>query len=99
MLKRPELPGGFQGNVFKDGEGEGCRMCDQLMDVLLTGWWGGNQESASPARQFLVPWGLHVYGQFATNFFHLVGVSVSAKQLKDLAQNVINSPRGRTKGP
>ena len=47
VLKRPELPGGFQGNVFKDGEGEGCRMCDQLMDVLLTGWWGGNQESDS----------------------------------------------------
>ena len=40
MLKRPELPYGFQGRVFKGNiRGEGCRMPDQLLDILLIGWW------------------------------------------------------------
>ena len=38
VLKRPELHSGFQGKVFKrQGEGEGCGVCDQLMDILLIG--------------------------------------------------------------
>ena len=44
----------------------------------LIGWWWGNQESASST----FCWGLHASGQHAGNFSHLVGVSVSAKQLK-----------------
>ena len=37
MLKRPELPDGFQG---KDSvRGYGRRMRDQLVDLLLIGWW------------------------------------------------------------
>ena len=42
MLKRPELPKDFQGKVFKDRVREGfvgCGVCDQLVDILLTGWW------------------------------------------------------------
>lgn len=36
MLKRPELPIGFQGNVSKDRVREGaCGVCDQLVDILL----------------------------------------------------------------
>ena len=36
MLKRPELPEGFQGKVFKDRVSEGvCAVCDQLVDILL----------------------------------------------------------------
>ena len=31
---------------------------------------------------FQLVWGLHACGQYAVNFFHLVGVSVYAKQLK-----------------
>ena len=38
MLKRPELPSGFQGKVFKDRVGGGV-LCDQLMDIPLIGWW------------------------------------------------------------
>lgn len=40
MLKRPELFDGFQGTVFRGSiMGEGCRVPDQLMDVLLVGRW------------------------------------------------------------
>ena len=36
MFKGPELPDGFQGRVFKGNiRGEGCRVCDQLIDFLL----------------------------------------------------------------
>ena len=36
VLKRPELPIGFQGNVSKDRVREGaCGVCDQLVDILL----------------------------------------------------------------
>ena len=40
LLKRPELPDGIQGSVFKGNtRGVGFRVSDQLMDTLLTGWW------------------------------------------------------------
>ena len=40
LLKRPELPCGFQAKVFKDSvREEGHRMHDQFMDLLLIGWW------------------------------------------------------------
>ena len=43
MPKRPELPEGFQGKGFKKGEGGVLRWgggeCDQLLDILLIGWW------------------------------------------------------------
>ena len=59
--------------------------CDQLVDILLIGWRGGNkQESASSTIRFQLVSGLHACGQHTVNFSHLVGVSVSAKQLKDI---------------
>lgn len=40
MLKRPEPPDGFQGNVLKDKVREGdCGVCDQVVDILLFCWW------------------------------------------------------------
>ena len=40
MLKRPKLPKGFQGEVFKDKvRAGGCGVCDQLVGVFLIGWW------------------------------------------------------------
>ena len=40
VLKRPELPNGFQGRVFKSNiRGVGCRVPDQLVDVPLIAWW------------------------------------------------------------
>ena len=40
VLKIPKLPEGFQGKGFKDRMREGRRgVCDQLLDILLIGWW------------------------------------------------------------
>ena len=40
MLKRPELPDGFQAKVFKARVKEvGCGVGNQLVDILLIGWW------------------------------------------------------------
>ena len=82
-VQKIKLPEGFQGKAFKDrAREEGCRVCDQLMDVLLIGWWWGNWES--PTINLLVPtsWDLCACGQHTVHFFHQVGVSVSAKWLK-----------------
>ena len=45
---------------------------------------------------FQPAWSLCACGQSAANVFHLVGVSVSAKQPKDMAQNIIYSSYGGT---
>ena len=83
VLKRPKLPDGFQGKVFKDRVREGGRgLCDPLVDILLIGWWWSNRESASSTFWFQLVWDLRAGGQHTVNFFHLVGVSASAKQLK-----------------
>ena len=38
MLRRPELPDGFRGKIYKDRvREEGSGVCDQLMDILLIG--------------------------------------------------------------
>ena len=50
MLKRAEAPDGFQARVFKSNiiRFEGCRVHDQLVDILLigcgevTGWYIGS---------------------------------------------------------
>ena len=60
------------------------RGCDQLMDFLLIGWWWGKWESASSTFWFQPVWGLRACEQHTVNFSHLVGVSVSAEQLKDI---------------
>ena len=57
--------------------------CDQLMDILLIGWWEGKWELASSTFWFQQVWGLNACGQHTINFSHLVGILVSAKQLKD----------------
>ena len=57
---------------------------DQLVDILLIGWWGDKWESASSIFRFQPVWVLRACGQHAVNLSHLVGVSVSAKQLKDI---------------
>ena len=60
------------------------RGCDQLMVVLWIGWWWGKWVSASLTFWFQLVWGLCACGQHTVNFSHLVRVSVSAKQLKDI---------------
>ena len=40
VLKRLKLPEGSQGKVFKDRvKEEDCGVCDQLVDIVLIGWW------------------------------------------------------------
>ena len=83
MHKRPELPEGFQGQVYKgkiSRGGGGCRIYDQFMDILSIGWRWGNWESAASTFQLVC--GLCACGQHIVNFFHLVGVSVSEKLFK-----------------
>ena len=37
---KDKFPDGFQGKVFKDRVREGgCAVLDQLVDILLIGWW------------------------------------------------------------
>ena len=55
-------------------------------------------ESPSSTFWLHLVWGLHTGGQHAINFFHLVGVLVSAKQLKGIVHNIIYSSQGGTKG-
>ena len=55
---------------------------DQLMNILLMGWWWSKWESASSTFCFQPVWDLCACGQ-VVNFSHLVGISASAKQLKD----------------
>ena len=69
------------------------------MDILLIGWWWGNQESTSSTFWFQPVWGPRVRGQHTVNFFHLMGLSVSAKQLKGHGSEYYLSPWGGTKGP
>ena len=57
---------------------------DQLVDVLLNGWWCGKWESESPCFRFQQVWRLCVCEQHTINFSNLVGVSVSAKQLNHI---------------
>ena len=71
------------------------------MNILLIGWWWGNwvifQESASSAFWFQTIWSLPACGQHAVNFIHVVKVLLYAKQLKNMAQNIIYKPWGGTK--
>ena len=57
--------------------------CDQLMNILLIGWWCSKWESATSTFCFQVIWRLQASEQHTGNFSHLVGVSVSAQQLKN----------------
>lgn len=63
-------------------------------------WLVGGEviKSASLTSWFQLVWDLHAYKPHAVNFFLLVEVSVSAKQLKDVAQDIICNPRGGAKG-
>ena len=57
---------------------------DQLVDILLIGWWWGKWEWSSSTFWFQPVWGLRACRQHTVNFSHLVGVSVSANQLKGI---------------
>ena len=71
-------PRWLSGKVFKDRVRErGWEVLDQLVDILLIGWWWGNQGSISTSSNFWVQliWGLCACGQHTVNFFSLVGAN------------------------
>ena len=71
------------------------RGCDQLADTLLIGWWWGKWESASSTFWFPPIWGLPAWGQHTIDFSHLVGLSVSAEQLRYCYTGIsLNGERG-----
>lgn len=76
----------------------GYRVCAQLMHSARVGWWCANRVmflDSHLAVSWLQPGGgggLCADGQDTVNFFRLVGVSVAATPLKDVAQNIICSP-------
>ena len=84
--KHPNSLMTFMEGFWKAGEGEGHRVHDQLVYSSLIGWWWADrvifQETQLPVFWLQAVWGLCAGGQHAGNFFHVVGVSVSAKQLK-----------------
>ena len=84
-------------------EGEGCGGRGQLTCSSLIGWWWGNSMmflEFQPSTLWLHSLqGLCACRQHAVKFFRLVGVWVSAKQLKNVAQNIIYSPWGGTESP
>ena len=91
-LKDPNSPKAFREKFIKTGWGwGGYGVCAQLMEwyviqpktpTILIGWWWCNRASASSTFRFQPVCGLRACGQHTVKFFHLVEVSVSAKQLK-----------------
>ena len=90
----------FRERFLKRGRGGVCcGVLDQLMDILLICWWWGNWESTSSTFWFQPIWCLCACGQHTVNFFHLVGVSVSAKIAQRTWLRYYYIPWGGTKCP
>ena len=63
VLWRPKPPSGFQGKLFKDRLKErGCGVCEQLLGLLLVGWWGGLWASISSTFGFQPVWAFALVG-------------------------------------
>ena len=94
MLKRPKGPDSFRGRV-KGKVRERVTGC--TISSWTSFWLVGDedrvmfQESQSSTFWFQPVWGLRAGGQHAVNLFYLVRVLVSAKQLKDMAQDILYS--------
>ena len=59
-----------------------------LVDDEVTGKYQG---LTSSVLRFQLVWGLPAYGHHAVNFFHLVGVLVSAEQLRNMHQTFLST--------
>ena len=100
MLRRPELPSGFQGRVFIGKIwGEGCRVCD----LPLIGWWGGNrvmfQESLSSAFWFQPVWGLCACAQPEVAILHPGGGLSSCRRTLRYVSDCYVYPLRRNQDP
>ena len=100
VLKSPELWKAFREKFLKTGWGKGCRACDQLMDVLLIGWWWEvtrsqhHQPSGSSRSGGYMP-----VGNTQLNSSTWWGFQYPENSSENMAQNIIYSPWRGTKGP
>ena len=84
-------PMAFREEFLKTGWGRGSWVCDQLLHNSLIGWWWDNRKMFWESQFSGSSWS---YSQLLPG-----GVLLSAEQLKDMAQGIIYSPWGATKGP
>ena len=94
MLKRPELPNGFQGRAFKATFGvkvRGGMNFFWLVGGEVIRWCSGDlNHQPSGSNQS----GVHV---LVVTILHLGGVLVSAEQLRDMCQIITYIPGGGTR--
>ena len=90
------FPLDFLGRIFKVRVRERLTECVVslgtilwLVDGEVTRWWFENLNHQHSGSNQKIVSDLYVCGQCAVNIFYIVGVLVSAKLLKDLAQNII----------
>ena len=83
VLQGSELPKGFQGKAFKDRVRE-CGLWDMWSAGGVSCDWLVIRESGVNIINLLFPKGLEstFCGKHTVNFFHLMGVSVSSKNLQ-----------------
>ena len=89
VLKRPDVPSGFQGKVFKrQGEVEGHKMCDHSSDwlVVRTGSQRHQPSGSSWSGVYLLVVSIQLTSSTWWGFQYLQNSS------KDMAQNIIYSP-------
>ena len=87
----------FQGTVFKDRMRG--RVSGSLIISTTSFWLVVVRSSGANTINILIPVRMGFCDQHSINFFQVVRVLVSAKQLKDILQNIIYSSGGGTKGP
>ena len=83
-LKPLKLPEGFEQSISKGQvRVAGLRVCDQFVHSSLISWWWS-------ILRLQKVWGLCAHGHQIINFFHLMRVLTSVKQLRKCASDSIN---------
>ena len=90
---------GFRGRAFKGNiRGESCRVCDQLVGLLLMGlWWGDGNLNHPPSGSSLPGVSVLVLSTWSPPSTWVGVFLVSAEHLKGRRQIVTFLPWGRTR--
>ena len=84
VFETPQTSWGFEQNIPKGQvRVSGLRVCDQLVHSSLISWWWS-------ILRLQKVWGLCAHGHQIVNFFHLMRVLTSVKQLRKCASDSIN---------
>ena len=89
MLKSPRLPDGFQRSVFKGKVKESIAGCVISSFTIL--WLIERKKVTVSILRLQWAWGLCVHGHHAVNFFYLVVVLISVKQLRNVHQTLLST--------